>query len=91
MPRAIRLLILALPVFLTGCPGDVKPTIPVTPQIVEVPVTKYVAVPEDLTQPCPIETPQKRTVAEAVRVAAARKASLVSCNAQLDAIRNLGK
>lgn len=74
---------------LFGC-APVKPAPPVTPHVVTVTVTKYVQVPEELTQPCPIEQPLSRTVAEAVRVARARKDALVTCNKQMDAIRSLG-
>lgn len=90
MSRAFGLLILAAVLPLSGCPGDVKPTAPVTPQVVTQTVTQYVSVPAELTQPCPIEQPKARTVAEAVRVARARKDALVACNRQLDAIRSLG-
>lgn len=103
MPRTERLLtvhwILRTLVFLAvcfvllalfGCTEQVKPITPVTPQVVTTTVTKYVQVPSELTQPCPIEQPLSRTVAEAVRVARARKDALVACNKQLDAIRNLG-
>ncbi|PXV60900.1 hypothetical protein SAMN04487785_1136 [Dyella jiangningensis] len=64
---------------------------PVTPHVVTQTVTKYVSVPDDLTTPCPIDQPKARTVAEAVRVARARKDALITCNKQLDAIRSLGK
>lgn len=74
---------------LFGC-TPVKPQ-PVTPQVVTQTVTKYVSVPAELTQPCPIEAPRARTVAEAVRVARARKDALIECNHQLDQIRSLGK
>jgi hypothetical protein len=82
---AIAFVLLAL----FGC-APVKPAQPVTPQVVTVTVTKYVQVPEELTQPCPIEQPLSRTVAEAVRVARARKDALITCNKQMDAIRSLG-
>lgn len=83
---AICLVLLAM----CGCAEQVKPIIPVTPQVVTTTVTKYVQVPAELTQPCTIEQPQSRTVAEAVRVARARKDALITCNKQLDAIRSLG-
>lgn len=102
MPRTERLLavqwivrtvilLLACIVLLAlfGC-APVKPSAPVTPQVVTQTLTQYVAVPSELTQPCPIEQPKARTVAEAVRVARARKDSLIACNRQLDAIRSLG-
>lgn len=87
------LLLLACCILLAlfGCAEQVKPITPVTPQVVTTTVTKYVQVPAQLTQPCPIEQPLSRTVAEAVRVARARKDALIQCNHQLDQIRSLGK
>jgi hypothetical protein len=88
--RTILLLLLfAVLLALFGC-APVKPQMPVTPQVVTQTVTQYVSVPAELTQPCPIEQPKARTVAEAVRVARARKDALTVCNKQLDAIRSLG-
>ena len=83
---AICLVLLAL----LGCAGQTRQPAPVTPAVVTQTVTKYVSAPDDLTTPCPIEQPKARTVAEAVRVARARKDALVTCNKQLDAIRSLG-
>lgn len=57
------------------------------PEIVRVTVPVPVPVSPELTKPCPIAKPANNTVAEAVRVARARRAALESCNAQLDAIR----
>ncbi|NII73248.1 hypothetical protein FHW84_001817 [Dyella sp. SG562] len=88
MPRAQQLLILAVLLVLPAC--ATKPTV-VTPKVVTQTVTKYVAVPAELTAACPIEQPKLRTVAEAVRVAAARRESLEQCNRQLDQIRSLGQ
>lgn len=88
MPRAQQLLILAVLLVLPAC--ATKPAI-VTPKVVTQTVTKYVSVPAELTAACPIEQPKLRTVAEAVRVAAARRESLEQCNRQLGEIRGLGK
>ena len=88
MPRALRLLIPVAAVGLAAC-TPTKPAF-VTPQIVTQTVTKYVPVPAALTAPCPIEQPKLRTVAEAVRVAKARKDALTQCNRQLEQIRQLG-
>lgn len=85
MRRCLGLLIAVAA--LTGCQrAPVKPA----PQIVHVPITRYVPIPRELTAPVPIEEPATRTVAEAVRVARARKAALQQANAQLKAIRDLG-
>ena len=88
MPRAQQLLIVLVLLALPAC--ATKPAV-VTPKIVTQTVTKYVAVPDALTAPCPIEQPKLRTVAEAVRVAAERRQSLEQCNRQLDQIRSLGQ
>lgn len=77
-----------LTVLLAGCAST--PPEPVPPQVVRVPVTVYAAVPPELTARVPVEMPAANTVAEAVRVARARRAALEQCNAQLDAIRALG-
>jgi hypothetical protein len=88
--RTVQLLGLIVLLALPAC-VPVKPKPPVVPQIVQVPVTKYVPVPAELTAACPKAKPEKRTVAEAVRVAKARGDALDQCNAQLDAIRKLGQ
>jgi len=85
----LLLLLFAVLLALFGC-APFKPSQPVTPQVVTQTVTKYVAIPDELTVACPIEQPKARTVAEAVRVARARKDALTLCNKQLDAIRSLG-
>lgn len=82
-----RLLMLALGLALSACgtnKGLVKP-----PEKVYITVEKPVSVPEALTQPCHIEEPKELTVAEAVRVAKARKTSLEKCNQDKAAIRKL--
>jgi len=72
---------------LTGCATTgTKPA----PTIVQVPVTRYVPIPGELTAPCDIAEPQALTVGEAVRVARERKAALQRCNAdkaQIQAIQ----
>lgn len=81
MPIRAGLLIAA--VMLTGCAQQpIK-----APEVVRVAVPVPVRVAPELTQPCPIAKPASNTVAEAVRVARARRAALEACNAQLDAIR----
>lgn len=73
MRYALGLLILA------GCS-------PVKPDVVEVPVTKFVPLDSALLVPCAIAT---GTLAQVIEVARDRRASLEACNAQLDAIREL--
>lgn len=76
--RAFPLLIL-----LAGC-SPVKPVAP--PRVVHVAVPTPVPVDKRLTQHCAVAQPRDRTVAEAVRVARERGASLEQCNHQLDEI-----
>ncbi len=73
MRYALGLLILA------GC-GPVKP------DVVEVPVTKFVPIDSALLVPCAIAT---GPLSEVIQVARDRKAALEVCNAQLEAIREL--
>ena len=87
MPRALRLLTALTLLVLVAC-APTRPAV-VTPQVVTQTVTKYVTVPAKYTEPCPIEQPKLRTIAEAVRVAKARKNALQQCNRQLEQIRGL--
>ena len=73
MRYALGLLILA------GCS-------PTKPDVIEVPVTKFVPLDAALLVPCAIAT---GTLAQVIEVARDRRASLEACNAQLDAIREL--
>lgn len=82
MRTAAVVLMLAL----AGC--KTAPTVQV-PEVVRVTVREYVPVPDELTRPCPIEQPKAQTYGEAIRLANVRKAALVACNGQLDAIRSL--
>lgn len=50
-------------------------------------VTKYVAVPDELTQHCDVHQPRSTTVDEAVRLANVRKDSIDDCNSRMDKIR----
>lgn len=79
----LKPLVVAILIALAGCAQ-------VQPKPVQVPVTQYVPVPAELTQPCPIAEPQNATVAEAVKVARERKTALAVCNEQLRQIRGLG-
>lgn len=81
-----RLTLLAVAALLASCvPVQTKPT------TVQVNVDHYIAIPPELTKPCPVETVQTLTVGEVVRVAHARLVALRTCNVQLDAIRKLGQ
>lgn len=79
-----RLSVLIAALCLAGCAAQpIKP-----PTVVKVPVYVPVKVASALTEPCPIAMPANRTVAEAVRIARARRASLEACNGQLKQIRD---
>jgi len=54
-------------------------------------VPQMVPVPDALTKPCDEVKKQEDTWGEAVRLANARKASLVECNARMVEIRKLGE
>ncbi len=60
------------------------------PKIVQVEVTKFVPVPDELTEPCTVYAPAEQTYAEAKRLALLRLESLRDCNARLARIRALG-
>lgn len=79
-------LLIAATLALVGCQRAAVVTVP---KVVVQTVKEYVAVPESMTTPCPIPLQQNRSVEEAVRIARARRASLIDCNKQLEKIRNL--
>jgi hypothetical protein len=61
------------------------------PKIVQVEVTKFVPVPDELTEPCTVYSPAEQTYAEAKRLALLRLESLKDCNARMARIRALGE
>jgi len=69
---------------LAGCAGKGEL---VRTEVVELPRSVYVAIPGELTQPCPIA---EGPLAKAVEVARQRRESLEACNGKLRAIRELG-
>lgn len=73
-----------LVVLLTGCASS-----PVVRKPVVVERYIYVRVSPALTAPCPVAMPRNATVAEALRVARARRASLEACNARLREIAEI--
>lgn len=87
MPTNYRLLIVAAALAVAGCSTtrEVK-----VPERVYINVDRFVPVPETLTEPCEIAMPKNMSVAEAVRIAKARRTSLEKCNADKAAIRKLG-
>lgn len=81
----MRAIVVVACLLLTAC--GTRPIKP--PKVVEVIVTKIVPVPAELTEPCKQHAPQAKTVAEAVRIANARKLALDECSARMAQIRNL--
>jgi hypothetical protein len=81
---------LMLPLLLAGCPlGMIR--MPAPPKIVHVEVVKYVAVPSELTEPCPVYEAVEQTYSEAKRLALLRRASIIDCDhADKAKIRALG-
>lgn len=78
-----RLLLGLLILALAGCKSA-----PPKVEVVEVPgPTRYVAIPDELTRPCPIEQKANNSPIEAVRVAKARKDALEACNRDKARIR----
>lgn len=75
---------------LAGCTGNVKEAPPV-PKVVEVPVTKYVPVPDALTADCQNTAPKEQTYGEAKRLALVRGEYLDECTQRMRKIRSLGK
>lgn len=82
MSHAHRLLIpaVALCVLLAGCATKRV----IVPRTVPLPVRQYVAIPDPLTEPCPVA---KGTLADVVDVAKARAKAIETCNAKLREIR----
>jgi hypothetical protein len=85
------LIILALVALLSGCPGDVKPTAPIVPQVVTVTVTKYVPVDPKLTAPCKKFKRTQYTVHNTVDAVNHDENYIDECNGRMDQIRDLGK
>lgn len=52
-------------------------------------VTRYVSIPDSMTQHCVVAEPTTQTLDEAVKVANDRKASLDQCNQKLDRIHKI--
>ena len=87
MPRHSAALILLL---LAGCASAPPPPEKIeVPHLVKVPVTQYVPVPSELTEPCPIKRAGVRTVEAVVAAYNANVSALEACNADKAAIRKL--
>lgn len=76
---------------LTACRDDVKPDAPVVPEVVRVPVDRYVPVPPDLTADCGNDAVREQTYAEAKRLALVRDEHLQECTQRMRKIRALGQ
>lgn len=87
MPHHHRLLTAALAVgLLCGFGSCSRKPAPPRVEVVELPVSKLVAIPSELTEPCAIaEGPRS----EVFRVARERKASLQECSGRMQRIREL--
>ncbi len=87
----MKVIPLMLCAVLAGCKSapEVRPF--VAPTIIEVPVTKYVPLPEGLTRPCPLSKAKTRKVGDVVDAYNRNVLSLTQCNKQLDAIRGLAQ
>lgn len=71
--RCVSVLLTAV---IAGCAAQPqKPApLPAAPKIVRVPVTRYVRIPDTLTEPCVAEAPRDKTIAELLRIARSRRA-----------------
>lgn len=85
-PRALAV---AAALALAGC--QTAPERVIVPEEVYITVDRYVAVPAELTRPCPVHELAGRTVEDVVEAANARKLALEACNEQLRQIRGLGE
>ena len=85
----MRLAIVAIALLaLTACKST--PARIVVPQLVKVPVDRYIHVPEELTRPCVSPPLESRTVEAVVEAANARKLCEDRLNGQMREIRGLG-
>lgn len=73
---------------LAGC-QNAKPTPPPIPTVVEVVVTKFVSVPDELAADCQNSKPKAQTYAEAKRLALVRGEYLDECTQRMRKIRGL--
>lgn len=86
MPRhSAALMLLAM----AGCASAPPPAPEPVPTLIKVPVTRYVPVPAELTEPCPIKRATERTVEAVVSAYNANVSALEACNADKAAIRKL--
>lgn len=84
--RCVSVLLTAV---IAGCAAQPQKPVPLpsAPKIVRVPVTRYVRIPDALTEPCTAEAPRDKTIAELLRIARARAAALEACSADKAQIR----
>lgn len=87
MPRHPIALIALLA--LAGC--KTAPERIVVPELVKVPVDRYIQIPERLTRPCVSPPLESRTVEAVVEAANARKLCEDRLNGQMREIRGLGE
>ena len=85
------LVLWALLALVAACTGNRKPDPPMVPDVVEVPVTKYVPVPDELAADCQNAAAREQTYSEAKRLALLRDEFLRECSERMRKIRALGK
>jgi hypothetical protein len=83
-----RLLIILAVTLLPACASR-QPVLPKVPETVTVVVEKYVTVPDDLTEPCPVGEAKEQSYNEAKRLALLRREYIEACNRKLAQIRAL--
>lgn len=81
-----RHLLITCCLLLAGCKTC---PVPKAPEVLEVVVTRTVAVPAELAEDCDVPAKQGNTVGDAVLLANQRKAALEECNKRLARIRGL--
>lgn len=84
---SVRAAALIAALALAGCQAtpEVRPF--VAPEIIRVPVKTYVALPEELTEDCPISRTKSRKIGHLVDAYNRNIVSLQQCNAEKRAIR----
>jgi hypothetical protein len=89
MRRVSMIALLALSPLLGGGSCSSTPERPTIPQIVEVPVTRFVPLDPALTADCQDEPAKSQQLGEATRLANVRREYLVECSGRMARIRAL--
>lgn len=88
-PPMNKLLAILAVTLLPGCTTSRQAVLPKVPETVTVVVEKYVTVPKELTERCPVYEPREQSYDEAKRLALIRRESVLQCNAKLERIEKL--